>query len=326
MKKILVLVEHRHGEIRDITYELLTKGRELAERINGELVALLLGHKVDSFAEKLKSCANRILVIDDERLANFNAKSYQIIISDILKKETPFITLVGHTASGLEIAPSVAVELDIPMTADCIEVDLESGGENLTAIRQVYGGKLNAKISFTPAQQYLLTIRQAVFSAKQGSLNGEIVAIPSSLIAETDDKKFIEYVEAPAGEVDITKADIVVAIGRGVKEKENLPLVEELANTLGGVMACSRPIVDAGWLSKDRQVGSSGKTVKPKLYLAVGISGSFQHITGMKASGTIVAINKDQNAPIFNEADCGIVDDLFKIVPALKEKIKELKQ
>lgn len=323
MKKIFALVEHRQGEIRDITYELLTKGRELAEKSKGELVALLLGHKLDEFAKKLKPHANRILVIDDEKLANFNSKPYRIVLAEILKKESPFLTLIGHTASGIDLAPGLGVELGIPMTTDCIDIDIE--GEKLTAIRQVYGGKLNAKISFIPSQQYLLTVRQAAFPAQEGNLSAEIVSVASPLTAEPEDRKFIEYVEAPAGEVDITKANIVVGIGRGIKEKDNLPLVEDLAGTLGGVLACSRPIVDAGWLPKDRQVGSSGKTVKPKLYLALGISGSFQHITGIKGSDTIVAINKDPNAPIFSEADYGIVDDLFKIVPVLKEKVKELK-
>jgi electron transfer flavoprotein alpha subunit len=152
-----------------------------------------------------------------------------------------------------------------------------------------------------------------------------IQKIDAPVTNQPDYKKFIEYIEAAVGDVDITKADVLVGVGRGIKEQANLAMIEEFAEVVGGVVACSRPIVDANWLPKDRQVGSSGKTVKPKLYIAVGISGAFQHIAGMKNADTIIAINKDPNAPIFNEADYGIVDDLFKVVPALKNKIMEMK-
>jgi len=189
----------------------------------------------------------------------------------------------------------------------------------------MYGGKVNARVELHEAPSSIVTIRQAAFKAAEAKLKGEIVKVESPWTEEIAYRKFIEYVEAAIGEVDITQADIIVAVGRGIKERENLPIAEELANSIGGVLACSRPIVDAGWLPKDRQVGSSGKTVKPKLYIAAGISGAFQHITGMKGADTIVAINKDPNAPIFNEADYGIVGDLFKVVPALKGKITELK-
>ena len=323
MKRIFALIEHRQGEIRDITYELLTKGRELANKLSGELVALLLGYKVGQFADRLKSHAHKIFAIDNECLKDFNSESYQIVISHILKKEKPFLTLLGHTAFGIDLAPAIGAELNIPVATDCVEIDVEA--DNLIAVRQMYGGKLNVSFSFSESTQFLITVRQAAFPSEEGDLNGEIISIQSPLTQEPDYRKFIEYLEAAVGEVDITQADVVVGIGRGIKEKENLSIVEELAKSLGGVLACSRPIVDAGWLPKDRQVGSSGKTVKPKLYIAVGISGAFQHITGMKGSDTIVAINRDPNAPIFNEANYGIVGDLFKVVPVLKEKITEMK-
>jgi electron transfer flavoprotein alpha subunit len=172
----------------------------------------------------------------------------------------------------------------------------------------------------------MLTLRSGLCPAQEGNLEAEIQRIESPITSQPDYKKFIEYIEAAIGDVDITKADVIIGVGRGIKEQANVAIVEELAKAIGGVVACSRPIVDANWLPKDRQVGSSGKTVKPKLYIAVGISGAFQHIAGMKNSGTIIAINKDPNAPIFNDADYGIVDDLFKVVPALKNKIAELKK
>ncbi|MDI6839900.1 MAG: electron transfer flavoprotein subunit alpha/FixB family protein [bacterium] len=327
-KRVFVLVEHRRGEIRDITYELLTKGRELASKLGGstsggELVALLLGYNVEKFADKIKSQSHKVFVIEDEKLKNFNAESYQIVLSNILKKEKPSLTLIGHTAFGIDLAPAIGTELNIPVATDCIGIDVEDN--NLITIRQMYGGKLNARLCFSKSEQFVITVRQGAFVPQEANLNGELVTIQSPLTQEPDYRKFVEYLEAVVGEIDITKADIVVAVGRGIKEQGNLHLVDELAKSLGGVLACSRPIVDAGWLPKDRQVGSSGKTVKPKLYIAVGISGAFQHITGMKGADTIVAINKDPNAPIFNEADYGIVGDLFKVVPAIKEKIAELK-
>ncbi len=160
---------------------------------------------------------------------------------------------------------------------------------------------------------------------EEASRGGSVTELDTAVPEEPALRKFLEYVEAAVGDVDITKADVVISVGRGIREEENMAMVQELAEALGGVVACSRPVVDAGWLAKDRQVGSSGKTVKPKLYLAIGISGQFQHVSGMKAAETIVAINKDPKAPIFAAADYGIVGDLFKIVPALKDKIAELR-
>jgi len=197
---------------------------------------------------------------------------------------------------------------------------LEDG--RLLAVREMYGGKLQARVSFKGGEQYLATVRQAAFPLQElEPLGGQIVAVDSPLAEEARRKRFIEYVEAAVGEVDITQSDIIVAVGRGIKEQENLEIVEKLAEAVGGVLAGSRPVIDAGWLPPDRQVGQSGKTVKPKLYIAVGISGASQHLAGMKASDTIVAINKDPGAPIFNVATYGIVDDLFKVVPALTEQL-----
>ena len=327
MKKIFSLVEHRRGEIPDVSYELLTKGKELAKQGDGEFTALILGHNVKEFAEKIKKEADRVFVVDKEFLKEPNAEAYQIVLSDILKKENPFLTLIGHTALGMDVASSLATSLNIPIATDCVGIDIEDTGKMpvLLATRQPYNGKLNAKVSFAAGSQFMITVRQGAFTSEQGNLSGKIIDVASPIEKEPDYRKFIEYIEAVVGAVDITQAEIVVAVGRGIKEKENMPLIEELADSLGGVVGCSRPIVDADWLPKDRQVGSSGKIVKPKLYIAIGISGSFQHIMGMKSADTIVAINKDPNAPIFNEADYGIVDDLFKVVPVLKDKIKELK-
>jgi len=189
---------------------------------------------------------------------------YQKVLSYLMREREPVLTLIGHTPFGMDLAPSLAVEMDLPLTTDCIGLEVEDG--RLFAVRQIYSGKVNARVSFPGAKQYLLTVRQGAFPAMGAKLTGEIVTISSPLAGETKTKKFVRYVEAEVGEVDITQAKIIVSVGRGIKKKENIPIVEELANFLGGVIACSRPIVDSGWLPKERQVGQSGSTVKPKLY------------------------------------------------------------
>ena len=325
MVELLVLTEHRQGEIRDVTFEMLMKGRELAEKTNTDLTAILLGHDVGDHARRLADHAEKVLLIDDERLESFNSEAYQRVLSHLISERKPSLILIGHTAFGVDLAPSLATELNLPLATDCVDVDFEE--ERLAVIRQVYGGKVNVKARLRRSKCYIVTVRPATFEPQEiEPLGGEIIKIDSPLSEEMENKRFIEYVQPPAGEVDITAADILVGIGRGIKDADNIPLVKELADTLGGVLVCSRPIVDKEWLPTDRQVGTSGKTVKPKLYIAIGISGAFQHITGMKNSDLIIAINKDPKAPIFRVADYGVVDDLFKVVPVLKNKIHEAKE
>lgn len=324
MKEILVLVEHRQGQIRDITFEMLTKSRELARKTDTELTAMLLGKDVKQHAQTLSKYAKRILLVEDAKLENFNSEAYQKTLYSLIRERTPSLTLIGHTSFGVDLAPSLAVSLGASLATDCINLEFEN--ETLTVTRQMYGGKVNANALLRKAENYIVTIRQAAFSAeKEASLNGEIVEVPSLLSEEITEKRFIEYVLLPPSDVDITAADVLIGIGRGIKDESEIPPVEELAKALGGALACSRPIVDKGWLPNDRQVGSSGKTVKPKLYIVLGISGAFQHVLGMKNSDLIIAVNKDSKAPIFGVADYGVVEDLFKIVPNLKSRILEIK-
>jgi len=323
MREIFVLAEHRRGELRDVTFEMLTKGRELAQKTNSELTAVILGKNIKEYAKTLAEHAKRVLVVEDEKLEHFNSDAYQKVLSHLIRERKPLLTMIGHTSYGIDLAPSLAVELNLPLATDCIDLEFEDG--SLIITRQMYGGKVNVRARMQKAESYIVTIRQAAFPAEKEQVGGEIVEVPSPLSEEIAEKKFIDYVLPPPGAVDITAADVIVAIGRGIKDQSNIPVAEELAKTLGGVLACSRPVVDKGWLSSDRQVGTSGKTVKPKLYIALGISGAFQHVLGMKNSDLIIAVNKDPNAPIFNVADYGIVDDLFKVVPVLTEKLKELK-
>ncbi|MFC1682846.1 electron transfer flavoprotein subunit alpha/FixB family protein [Candidatus Zixiibacteriota bacterium] len=322
MKEILVLAEHRSGELRDVTLEMLTKGRQLAEAHDAQLVTALLGHDLTDFSQKLKRWANQVIVIEDLKLENFNADAYQQVLSALIKDRQPALTLIGHTSFGVDLAPVLATELGLPLITDCIDLQLKDGAP--LAIRQVYGGKLSAEVSFVESP-CMATLRQGAFALEEKDLGGEILKVDSPLTEEIAYRKFLKYIEAVIGDVDITQAEILISVGRGIKEEKNMPVVEELAKAMGGVLSCSRPVTDSGWLPSDRQVGQSGRTVKPKLYVAVGISGAFQHIAGMGGSDTIVAINKDPNAPIFSVAQYGIVGDLFQVVPALTEKIAEMK-
>jgi electron transfer flavoprotein alpha subunit len=325
MPEIFVLAEHRQGQIRDITYEMLTKARETAEKANMELIAVILGKDVKEKAKALADYARKVLVVEDAKLENFNSDAYQKVLTNLINENKPILTMIGHTSYGIELAPRLAAALNMPLATDCIDLTLEGG--TLTVIRQMYGGKVNVNATVRQSESYMVTVRQAAFTAQKPAtpMNGEIIEKPALLTEEITTKRFIQYILPPPGGVDITAAEKLVGIGRGIKDQSNIPLIEDFAKTIGAVLACSRPIVDKGWLPNDRQVGSSGKTVKPKLYIAVGISGAFQHVLGMKNSDLIIAINKDPNAPIFSFADYGVVEDLFKIVPSLKNKIYELK-
>ena len=324
MTEIFVLAEHRQGQIRDITFEMLTKGKELAGNTSSDLTAVLLGKEIRRQAEILSKYAKRVLLVEDTKLENFNSEAYKKTLSKLINEHKPLLTMIGHTSFGVDLAPNLAATLKLPLATDCINLEFE--GETLLVTRQMYGGKVNVKATVRKAESYIITVRQAAFAAQKPALNGEIVEASSPLTEEITKKRFIMYVLPPPGGIDITAADALVGVGRGIKDEGNMPIVEGLAKSLGGVLACSRPIVDKGWLSNDRQVGSSGKTVKPKLYIALGISGAFQHVLGMKNSDLIIAVNKDPNAPIFNFSDYGVVEDLFKIVPTLKNKISELKE
>jgi electron transfer flavoprotein alpha subunit len=300
---------------------MFTKARELAEKANAKSVAVILGKDVKQKAETLSEYAEKVLFIEDAKLENFNSDAYQKVLAMLIRAHKPILTMIGHTSYGMELAPRLAASLNIPIATDCIDLAFE--GELLYVTRQMYGGKVNVKAVLRKAESYIVTVRQAVFATAkpQTPLKGAVIEEPSPLTEEATIKRFIKFVQPPPGGVDITATEKLVSVGRGVKDAANIPAVEELAEALGAVLACSRPIVDKGWLPSDRQVGNSGRTVTPKLYLAVGISGAFQHIIGMKNSDLIIAINKDPKAPIFNFSDYAIVEDLFKIVPMLKNKI-----
>ncbi len=321
-KDIFTVVEHRQGKIQDVSYEILTKARQLSDEIGGQCVALILGSDVDEIARSLTNTADKILYIDSEKLANLHSDYYSEALSSLIDERKPLLTLFGHTSDSFEIAPALAAHLDIPIITNCVDFHIE--GERVVAKVPLYGGKIDGEYSFDAQNGGIISLLQGAIKAEDGQKSGDVEKIPFTFDRDFDSKEFLEFIEAAAGEIDISQAEKIVSVGRGIKDGENIELVKDFAESIGAVLACSRPIVDAGWLPKERQVGSSGKTVKPKLYIALGISGAFQHLAGMKGADTIIAVNKDPNAPIFSVAKYGIVDDLFKIVPALKKKIEEI--
>ena len=325
MSELFVIVEHRLGEIRDITFEMLWKAGELAETLSSTLTAILIGHEVNSIAEKISDRADKIIIFDDEGLKNFNADIYKEILAGLIEESKPTLTLIGNTSWGMELAPCLSIRAGLPLATDCIDIISKNG--NLIAQRQMYSGKIFANVSFAESDGYILTIRSGVFPTDRiGDRQAQIAQKDFALKDITVKKNFIEFVETAAGDVDITQAELLISVGRGIGEEDNITIVKELAEALNGILSCSRPIVDKNWLPKYLQVGTSGKSVTPKVYIAVGISGAFQHLAGISGAGTVIAINKDPKAPIFRTADYGIVDDLFKIVPVLKDKILEVKK
>ncbi len=321
MGDILVLVEHRQGEIREITHQMLWKANELSKENGSKTVALLLGGDDGDIAiDELKERADRIILFKDKSLEQFDGSLYKEIIYRCLNELNPFLILIGQTPWGMDVAPALAIKSNLPMASDCVDIIIEDNKPK--AIRQIYNGKIFSRVSFKDANTYIITIRPGSFPTDiYDSRNAEVEIKDLYPDLPPSKKQFIGYEEAGAGEVDISQAELLVSIGRGIGEQDNIPVVQELAQKMGGMISCSRPIVDKKWMPKYHQVGTSGKSVKPKVYLALGISGAFQHVAGITGAGTVIAVNKDPKAPIFRVADYGVVDDLFKIVNALKEKL-----
>ena len=321
MEEILVLVEHRKGEVRDISTEMLGLANSLAKKHGLAVTALLMGEKASSFQEIFLDLCDTLLLLKDPAVDNYDAEPYLKILKDVVSQREPLVTLMGHTAIGMDLASPLAARTGIPLVTDCLSIDLE--GDCLRAERQVYGGKVYAHLKLKPSRQYLATIRPGSFTseARQGK-RAEVVELAQPSWKDTRRRKLIGYIEPEIEDVDISSADILVSIGRGIGKPENIPIAEAFAEAIGATISCSRPVADKGWLPKSRQVGTSGKTVKPKVYIALGISGAFQHQAGMKNSGTIIAVNKDPKAPIFKVAHYGIVGDMFQVLPMLTEKFK----
>jgi len=324
MKQIFVLAEHRKQQLRDTTWEAIAAGRKLASDLGAELTCILLGTQVTDMADKLAKECPRVLAVDDPKFEPFNSEAFMKALVTILQDRKPFMLITGNSNSVIDLAPGLSVALDAALATDCFGFEVRDG--RILALRQIYSYKVNATVSFKDAEKIVATLRGGAFSfTPSGSAAGVVETVPSPLADEPLRKRFVGYVEAEKGDIDIASADIIISLGRGIGDEPDMEVFESLAEAMGGVLACSRPIVDKNLLPKYHQVGTSGVEVKPKVYLALGISGAFQHLGGIKGSPLIVAVNKDPRAPIFRVAQYGIVGDLNEVVPALEEKIKELR-
>jgi electron transfer flavoprotein alpha subunit len=323
MGEILVVAEHRKQRLADISREMLTKGRQLADDLGNELVAVIIGSNASELAAEISGWADKVLAVRDERMEGSLAEPCQKILSPLIRQKKPRLVLIGHSSFGVDLAPALAIELGVPLSTDCTDIFIDNG--NIMTRRLIYNGKIEAVFSFVPSETIMVTGRPSQFPIEKGNKRGTIEESESPLREETHYKRFEGYIEPEMIEVDITESNILMSIGRGIKSKENVAVAQQLAKLIGGGISCSRPIVDYGWLSSDYQVGLSGKTVKPKLYIALGISGAFQHVAGMKASEIIVAVNKDPKSPIFSVADYGIFDDVSEFLTAMIGEIRRRK-
>jgi electron transfer flavoprotein alpha subunit len=325
MSGVLVVLEHRSGAYNRMSWEALAAGQQIAAASGQPLSAAVIGNDLDALNSEL---ANKKLDqgyrVEHALLKNYTPDGYVSALEQLIKKLEPSYVVFPHTYQVRDFAPRLATRFGQVLLADL--VGLRKGGDTFVFVRQLFQGKLNADYRHTASGPCFLSVQAGAFRAESleaGSAGVETFApqIEASAIRNKPEEPFREAAQT----VDLSAAPIIVSVGRGIKEQDNLPMMEELAAALGGELAASRPICDNGWLPMERQVGSSGQTVSPKLYLAVGISGAIQHLVGMKGSKTVVAINKDENAPIFEVADYGIVGDLFEVVPALTEAVKKAK-
>lgn len=323
-KGILVFAEQRDGDIHPISFELLGKAREIADKKKCEVSSVLLGYQMREKAKELIYFgADKVFLYDHPSLKEFDVINYKQNMVNLIREEKPEIVLIGATPLGRSLAPRIAAALKTGLTADCIDLQLDENGE-LIQVRPAFTGNLIAHIK-TSTRPVMTTVRYKVFKARERdpTRKGDIVEKEVEIVKDVG----VRVVrKEPVEVVNISDAEIIVSGGRGLKKPEDLKILEELANLLGGVVGASRPLVDEGWISKDHQVGFSGNIVRPKLYLACGISGSPQHLAGMRDSEIIVAINIDPSAPIFNVADYGIVGDLYEIIPKLIEKLENRKR
>ena len=338
-KGVYVFAQQVDNEISGIALELLGKGKELAAKLETEVTAVLIGYNVKNLADKLAEYgADKVILVDDPELETYRTEPYAHALASVIEKYKPEIVLVGATAIGRDLGPTVSARVKTGLTADCTVLEIgdfplvaipgqEQKHNQLLMTRPAFGGNTIATIACPDNRPQMATVRPGVMQ-KIAPIAGAKAVIEEYNPGFTPNNKYVtikEVVKAVSDTVDIMDAKILVSGGRGVGSAENFKILEDLAEVLGGTVSCSRAVVDNGWKPKDLQVGQTGKTVRPQIYFAIGISGAIQHVAGMEESDLIVAINKDETAPIFDVADYGIVGDLNKVVPALTEQLKTAK-
>jgi electron transfer flavoprotein alpha subunit len=324
----MVIGEQRGGVLHPVTYELLARGRVLADKLSEELSCVILGHGMEQFAEGIiQRGADVVYVVDDPALRHFLPRAYTAALTRLAKEAKPEIVLAAATTQGRTIMPLIAARLDTGLTADCTGLDIDPLDRSLLQTRPAIGGNVMATIKTPVSRPQMATVRpkSAKPLAADEARCGRVVLKTYEAGMFATCEELVDFVKDTTQDVNVQDADIVVCGGKGLKTRDNFHMIEELASLLGAAVGATRDVVDLGWVSYPHQIGLSGKTVSPKLYVAIGISGSVQHLAGMQTSETIVAINKDRDAQIFKVADFGIVGDLFDVVPELIQKLKESK-
>lgn len=328
-KGVYVFVQQVDGVIAPVSFELIGKGRELAKQLNTSICAVLCGHNVAGLTDELGEYgADTVVLIDDPALETYMTEPYTHAMHSAIEFFKPEIVLYGATTIGRDLAPRVSARVHTGLTADCTKLEIEQETGRLLMTRPAFGGNLMATIVCPEFRPQMATVRPGVMQKAEREEGRRARVVPFGVRFERNDRyiEVLDVIKKFNESEDISEADILVAGGRGMGSKENFDMLRELADALGGRVAASRAAVDAGWADKEIQVGQTGKTVRPKLYIAVGISGAIQHIAGMEESDIIVAVNRDETAPIFNVADYGVVGDLNKVIPMLTKKIIAMKE
>ena len=338
-KGVYVFAQQVDNEVSSIALELIGKGKDLAKDLNTTVTAVLVGSNVMGLTEILGEYgADRVIVVDDPELKEYRTEPYTHALSSVIEKYKPDVFLIGATAIGRDLGPRVCARIHTGLTADCTQLDIgdfplvptpgkEQKHNQLLMTRPAFGGNTIATIACPEFRPQMATVRPGVMQKlpREAGRKAEIEEFNPGFVPNEKYVEIMEVVKAVSNVADIMDAKILVSGGRGVGSAENFKLLDDLAEAIGGTVSCSRAVVDSGWKPKDLQVGQTGKTVRPHVYFAIGISGAIQHVAGMEESDIIIAINKDESAPIFDVADYGVVGDLNKIVPVLTQKIKEAK-
>jgi electron transfer flavoprotein alpha subunit len=319
---VLVVAEQRDGVLKKVAFEMLGAGSELAAALGGSVEAALLGSDLADMPVTLAQYgATKVYVADDPALATYSSEGYASTLAAFIGKTEPAIILIGATAMGIDLAPRLAAKMSVGLASDCVALEIDGG--KLVATRPIYAGKALAKVKLN-ADPQIATVRSNVLPDPEPDEAATAVVEPVAAVAGGVRAKVVEIVGAGEGEIDVAEADRIVSGGRGVAGPEGFAPIRSLAKTLGAAVGASRAAVDAGWIEHAHQVGQTGKTVTPNLYIACGISGAIQHLAGMKTSKAIVAVNRDSEAPIFKVADYGIVGDLFEVAPLLEKEFEAL--
>lgn len=322
-KDVFVWIDQSEGSADSIAWEIIGAGRQVAGTLGGQVIACVLGDGVDDMAqEAIQRGADRAILVSDATLSTYRLEPYAAVLVKLAQEHQPAVFLLGASSRGRELAPYVAAKLGVGLAADCVEIGVEDG--SLVATRPALAGNVMAKITYGDVRPQMATLRRRVFSPLDPDTGRRGLVVTEGAVLTEDEipTKVVEFI-TQEGEVNLTDAGIVVSGGRGVGGPDGFEPIRELAKALGAAMGASRAAVDAGWIPYAHQVGQTGKTVQPDLYIAAGISGAIQHLAGMKTSKVIVAINKDAEAPIFKVASYGVVDDLFEVVPALTEEFNK---